>query len=79
MNDTLEQSLSLMVLGMGTVFVFLGLLVLAVLIMSHLLAIPESASPDLGETADSATAGAENPELISAIIAAVHRHRSEKS
>jgi oxaloacetate decarboxylase gamma subunit len=68
MNDPLATGLELMLVGMGTVFVFLTLLVLATAAMSTLIArlapVPQ---------AEAAT-GASDDELA-AITAALHLHR----
>ena len=66
-NELLNQGLTLMLAGMGTVFAFLTVLVIAMTAMSrainHLMG--ESASSDATE------------EEIAAISAAVSRHRSQ--
>lgn len=75
----LQQGLELLVYGMGTVIVFLGLLVLATRVMSAV-ALRWFATP-ASETQDSAppaTAGAPSPQLLAAIAAAVHRYRQEQ-
>ncbi|MEM9603436.1 MAG: OadG family protein [Pseudomonadota bacterium] len=84
MGETLDQGLLLMALGMGTVFGFLGLLVGAVSLMSRLLATApaveatEAGGADPARPAVSQSVESDDPELISAIIAAVHRYRGDK-
>ncbi|MEM6988220.1 MAG: OadG family protein [Pseudomonadota bacterium] len=82
MTDTLDQGLMLMALGMGTVFCFLGVLVLAVTFMSRLLSVDQTRETNTDATAapsDAPTDTSDDPELISAIIAAVHRYRNNRS
>ena len=76
-EQLVAEGLVLMLVGMGTVFVFLTLLVLAVATMSRLLArLPDSVTtlesvaprPQGGNAADDRT-------LVAVISAAVHRHR----
>ena len=72
-NDLFLQGLELMLVGMGTVFVFLTALVLATASMSRLLqrflpAPPPSAGPESGPT----------PEEVAAISVAVARYRRER-
>lgn len=82
MQQTLmQQGVELMLYGMGTVFVFLALLVLATTALSKLTpyfikaeavipaAIPAAAVP--------ARAG-NDPQLVAVITAAVHRYRSRQ-
>ncbi len=66
----LQQGLLLMLMGMGTVFVFLATLVLAINLMARLVTLlPTSAAP--------APVGAANEELA-AIAAAIRMHRSRQ-
>jgi len=66
-NELLNQGLTLMLAGMGTVFAFLTVLVIAMTAMSRAINhfMGESASSDATE------------EEIAAISAAVSRHRSQ--
>ncbi len=72
-----------MALGMGTVFGFLSLLVGAMTLMSWLLAgdaaADAAATEPAGDAASLQAEGIDDPELISAIVAAVHRFRNERS
>lgn len=71
-----QQGLELMLFGMGTVFIFLALLVLATGLMSRLVARwvpPEAPAPAAQPTADSV---AKDKRLQAVIAAAIHRHRS---
>ena len=64
----MNEGLTLMMAGMGTVFVFLTLLVITMSLMSRLVgrfSIGEAAGP----------AGAVSPETVAAIAAAIEQHR----
>lgn len=70
----LSSGLNLMLLGMGTVFLFLTLLVIATMTMSAL--VKKYQLPPEG--ADTTGAGPEqDPVLLAVISAAVHAHRSK--
>lgn len=79
-KDIVAQGVELMLYGMGTVVVFLALLVLVTLAMSTLInrffPEPQLPVPTIGgrRTATAPDQG----ELIAAITAAVHQHRSKK-
>ena len=65
MQETLlDQGLTLMLAGMGTVFVFLTLLVITMTLMSALLKASHSPESDIPE------------EEVAAISAAIRKHRS---
>ena len=79
-ESLMQQGVELMLYGMGTVFVFLTLLVILTTAMSALLSRfvkPElavarrSAGPDAG-----AAVATDDKQLIAAISAAIHKHRS---
>lgn len=69
MSDSLlAEGFSLMLTGMGTVFVFLTVLVIAMSLMSRLIGrepAPAAAEPDA--------------EIVAAITAAIDRHRRNSS
>jgi oxaloacetate decarboxylase (Na+ extruding) subunit gamma len=76
----MAQAVELMVYGMGTVFVFLGLLVLAISLMSGLInryfPQPEPAPVAARLHSPGETVGAElDPGVVAVITAAIHRHR----
>ncbi len=81
MSEAFDQGVMLMALGMGTVFGFLSLLVCALMLMSRLLAAdPDDALAAAEPASPAPTAdGIDDPELISAIVAAVHRYRNERT
>lgn len=64
-ESLLNEGLTLMLAGMGTVFVFLTILVAAMTLMSRLAARFEPASDSAGEDQD----------VVAAIAAAIDRHR----
>ena len=80
-SELLSEGLGLMLLGMGTVFVFLTILVLVTSLMSFLIqkyAPIKSDSPST-EGASIVDSSKENSGLLAAIIsAAIHAHRSKK-
>ena len=79
MESLISQGLSLMVFGMGFVFVFLTLLVGMTTLMSKLVvkfepvavAVTKKLKPRVTKTIDS-----NNDELVAVISAAVHKYRS---
>ena len=86
MQDTLiDQGLSLMIYGMGTVFVFLTILVFATGLMSKLVnkysPTPVAISSDpqkLAQSTSSVTSGADiqvSPQVLEAIKQAIGQHR----
>lgn len=76
MDNLMSEGLSLMVFGMGFVFVFLTLLVFATGFMSKMIAkvVPE-APPQPAKPAAPAAAPAGGDELIAVMTAAVHQYR----
>ena len=76
MQETImQQGVDLMLFGMGTVFVFLTVLVIATTIMSSLVQrfFPEPAVPDAGP----APTGVTDPKLLAIIKAAIEQHRKK--
>ncbi|MFT6751288.1 MAG: oxaloacetate decarboxylase gamma subunit [Candidatus Azotimanducaceae bacterium] len=85
MSPLVSQALDLVFYGMGTVFVFLSVLVLMTISMSALLSSKGFSSKGFsnrGLTNQGIGAGTEgqsvDPKLIAAISAAVKRHRHSK-
>ncbi len=82
MNDTLiDQGLNLMIYGMGTVFVFLTILVFATSLMSKLVNKFAPADSELEAAAatninPSATDGQPRPQILAAIKQAISQHRN---
>lgn len=80
MNNLINDGLGLMLLGMGFVFLFLCVLIVATTVMSKLVAryFPEAA-PVIKKavpTATSANASGTDPKVAAAITAAIHQHRN---
>lgn len=67
-----------MLMGMGTVFLFLTILVFVTSFMSSLIQkyLPETSAEVLPTAAASLSSGKNNPALLAVISAAIHAHRS---
>ncbi|WP_404363408.1 OadG family protein [Marinobacter sp.] len=80
MNELMSQAIDLMVAGMGFVFVFLIVLVLATLLMSKLItrfSSPEPATPARASRAKKPSAPASvDPDVAEAIKKAIAQFRS---
>jgi oxaloacetate decarboxylase gamma subunit len=76
-EDLVSRGLELALIGMGTVFVFLTLLVFATGAMSRLVLrfAPEEPAPS---GATPAPAAGEDPELVAVIAAAIRLHRERR-
>ncbi len=75
-SDLLLQGVNLMALGMGIVFTFLAILVVALNGMSRLAA--SLSGPEAPKATLSGGAVTEDTELIAVISAAINRYRSKK-
>ncbi len=75
-SDLLLNGVNLMLLGMGIVFTFLAILVVALNGMSRLAA--SIAGPEEPATSSSGTARESDAELIAVITAAINRFRKGK-
>ncbi|WP_114417260.1 OadG family protein [Marinospirillum perlucidum] len=76
--DLITEGLNLLILGMGFVFVFLTLLVVATTLMSKSINhfFPEAEEPAPAKAGKAAALPTEqNSEVIAAISAAIHLHR----
>jgi oxaloacetate decarboxylase gamma subunit len=83
MNDELmAQGVELMLYGMGTVVVFLALLVLVTTLMSQLVnryfPEPEPAAPAAKTRPSPAGAGTVDGRMIAVITAAIQQHRTQQ-
>jgi oxaloacetate decarboxylase gamma subunit len=86
-GSIVNQGVELMLFGMGTVLVFLTLLVLAITLMSWVLQryfpvleITPAANRSKGTTTATATTfAAGDATLVAVISAALHQHRSKQS
>ena len=79
-QDIVAQGLELMLFGMGTVVVFLALLVVATNAMSAFVGryFPEPQPAPAAGGKPAVGAGAPDPEVVAAITAAIHQHRNRK-
>lgn len=79
-DQLMSQGIELLVFGMGTVFVFLTVLVLITMLMSFIVQrfFPEAAAVAKVRTARVAPNKQNNDELVAVISAAVHKHRSRQ-
>lgn len=80
-QQLVNEGIELMLIGMGTVFVFLTVLVFATMLMSRIvgrfpgeepLPVSDTAGGDGGDAAPAPGVG---PDVIAAVAAAVRRHR----
>lgn len=81
MNEAMAQGAVLMLLGMGIVFSFLSLLVVALGLMSRFLKDADVSPQQPAAAAPGGTVAAadlNDPELLSAITAAVHSFRAKR-
>lgn len=78
MQDNLfQQGVELMVYGMGTVFTFLALLILATTLMSHVVRKYAQFQPaELLADTSTEQAADNDKQLVAVITAAIHKHRS---
>lgn len=79
-SDLMMEGFNLMLLGMGFVFVFLAVLVIATTLMSRIIlrySKPEPVAVASGARKPAAS-GSSNPDLIAAISAAIHMHRQRQ-
>ncbi|NIB43029.1 OadG family protein [Pseudomaricurvus alkylphenolicus] len=79
-QDIMSQGVDLMLFGMGTVFVFLTVLVIATTIMSSFVQrfLPEAPAPEpTAAPAAAAPTGVTDPKLLAIIKAAVDQHRAK--
>lgn len=77
-DQLLADAATLMLLGMGTVFVFLTLLVYLTALMSALVTrfVPVAAEPQTPATAPAPAS--DDATLLAIITAAIHAHRSRR-
>ncbi|MGK0500408.1 MAG: oxaloacetate decarboxylase gamma subunit [Oceanicoccus sp.] len=77
-DNLMQQGVELMLYGMGTVFVFLAVLVVATTAMSALIARFAKPEPAIVGNARPIAApnNANEPQLVAVITAAIHKYRS---
>ncbi|MCH8533347.1 MAG: OadG family protein [Saccharospirillum sp.] len=71
MSDLLQEGLNLMLMGMGTVFVFLTVLVIGTTLMSKLVGLTTSQSDIDSKARSQSTAAREDLTELAAVAAAV--------
>jgi len=74
MTELMSSGIELMFAGMGIVFLFLTMLVIAINIMSSLV---QRFFPDAPAVVAATVSGGIDKSVIAAITAAVHQHRSK--
>ena len=74
-GSLIHQGLELMLYGMGTVVVFLSLLILATSVMSRLV---QRFTPPPEPAVDTPALAGPGPHVVAAITAAIHQHRSRQ-
>ncbi|XSG83738.1 MAG: OadG family protein [Methylohalobius sp. ZOD2] len=79
MADLFDSGIELMLIGMGIVFLFLGLLVATVNGMSRIVCrwFPDQPPPTPSRPSRTAAAQAEKEDIVAVIGAAIHRYRTE--
>ncbi len=79
-QEIMQQGLDLMLFGMGSVFVFLTVLVIATAIMSSIVQrfFPEPVAPEPTPAPAAPPAGVNDPKLLAIIKAAVDQHRQKR-
>ncbi len=81
MEGIASQAMDLLVIGMGTVFAFLALLILATSLMSRFIGLvsrPETPQPSASSASTKNPQNLEDKQLIAVISAALHKHRTRK-
>ena len=76
-SELLQQGFQLMLVGMGVVFSLLGLLVLALKVMSRVAGMLEPPQPVVETSGAGNAREVDDPELIAAVTAAVRANRGE--
>jgi oxaloacetate decarboxylase gamma subunit len=81
-DELFQQGVQLMIYGMGTVFVFLAVLVLVTVSMSYIVNrffpdVTPAAEPKT-QTPQQASTGPDDSTLLAVISAAIHQYRSNQ-
>lgn len=72
-----QQGIELMLFGMGTVFVFLALLVVATICMSAVVErLPEAEPPQVSKETAASPSAMSDQTLVAVITASIHKYRS---
>ena len=80
-TNIMTEGLNLMLMGMGFVFAFLTLLVIATTLMSKTIlrfSKPEPVAAMPTKKVAASSVQGQNPDIIAAISAAIHLHRQRK-
>ncbi len=79
-GDIVDQGVELMLFGMGTVVVFLTLLIIVTSAMSWILSryLPDEVEPPIINTGQAPRAAQNRVPPVAVIAAAIHQHRSKK-
>lgn len=79
-ESIISEGINLMLMGMGTVFVFLTILVFVTSFISSLIQkyLPENSAEVLPTARTSLSSGKNNPALLAVISTAIHAHRSNE-
>ncbi|MDQ7001040.1 MAG: OadG family protein [Mariprofundus sp.] len=72
MDELINQGLQLMALGMGTVFLFLGLLIFVITLVSRVIQ-----KYELKAEAPASTSTSSHDDLVDVISAAIQQYRSD--
>ena len=75
-NNLMQQGIELMLYGMGTVFTFLALLIIATTLMSAVLQRISKPEPAPVAPAVKSAATVNDNQLVAVISAAIHKYRS---
>lgn len=81
LGSVLLEAANLLVVGMGVVFVFLGILIFLIKLMSHFFAgeIPAPTKVNVpNRPATKSTGSHQDKKVVAAITAAVHQYRQDK-
>lgn len=77
-HSLIQQGVDLMVFGMGTVFVFLAVLVVATNLMSRLVQRFDKPEPPVPAGSVGEAAAADDTQLVAVISAAINKYRSRR-
>ncbi|MDQ7089671.1 MAG: OadG family transporter subunit [Methylococcales bacterium] len=77
MNEMMSVGVEIMLVGMGTVFLFLAMLIVTVNGMSKL--IERFVVEETTETTETTAVKGVNPQVVAAISTAVHQYRKKHS